>query len=127
MRRLERALTPSGSPEVTRYAADWLDGFLRDSGLLLVHDRSLWSAVDRWLVGLTDERFLTVMPLLRRTFSTYPEGVRRQLQDRSNERARGQAANRARAASFDEARAAAVLPLLERLLGRVTETGEGEA
>lgn len=117
MTRLERALTPGGSPEVTRYAADWIDGFLRDSGLLLLHDRPLWSAIDRWLVGLGEERFRSVLPLLRRTFSTYPEGVRKQLQDRLRERERAPAAGRPRSPAFDEARAAAVLPVLGRILG----------
>lgn len=122
MRRLERALTPSGSPDVIRYAAGWLDGFLRDSGLLLVHDRELWSAIDRWLVGLSDERFQTVMPLLRRTFSGYPEGIRRQLQQRSQRQGRDGVV-RSRADQFDEARAAAVLPLVGRLLGLAAEDG----
>ena len=114
--RLERALTPGGSPEVARYAADWLDGFLRDSGLLLVHDRELWNAVDQWLLGLADERFLAVLPLLRRTFAAYPEGVRQQLHARLRQAAQP-ATPAARPAAFDAARAASVLPVLGRLLG----------
>jgi len=117
MRRLELALTPGGSAGVARYAADWLDGFLRDSGLLLVHDRALWHAIDRWLVALEDERFLGVLPLLRRTFSAYPDGVRQQLQARLRGVAAADATGVASAAVFDEALAAAVLPVLYRLLG----------
>jgi hypothetical protein len=117
MRRLELALTPGGSADVARYAADWLDGFLRDSGLLLLHDRALWHAIDRWLVALEDERFLGVLPLLRRTFSAYPDGVRQQLQARLRGVAATDVAGGAPVAVFDEARAAAVLPVLYRLLG----------
>ncbi len=117
MTRLERALTPGGSPEVARYAADWLDGFLRDSGLLLVHDRRLWNAIDRWLVGMGDERFQFVLPLLRRTFADYPETVRRQLQDRLRQTERGPRPDGKIAARFDGERAAAVVPALGRLLG----------
>lgn len=117
MRRLELALTPGGSADVARYAADWLDGFLRDSGLLLVHDRALWHAIDRWLVALEDERFLGVLPLLRRTFSAYPDGVRQQLQARLRGVTAPDATRVAPVAVFDEARAAAVLPVLYRLVG----------
>ncbi len=117
MARLERALTPRGSVGVTRFAADWLDGFLRDSGLLLVHDRTLWGAIDRWLTGMDDGQFIDILPLLRRTFSSYPEAIREQLQSRVSEirpRPTGVAAPQTR---FDPERAAAVVPVLRRLLG----------
>ena len=117
MARLERALTPRGSVGVTRFAADWLDGFLRDSGLLLVHDRTLWGAIDRWLTGMDDGQFIDILPLLRRTFSSYPEAIREQLQSRVREgrpRPTGVSAPQTR---FDPERAAAVVPVLRRLLG----------
>jgi hypothetical protein len=113
--RLERALSPAGAVDVARYAADWLDGFLRDSGLLLVHDRALWRAVDGWLVGLEADRFRAVLPLLRRTFADFPEAARRQLQERLREEARPATGDRP--AEFDADRAAAVLPVVRRWLG----------
>ena len=115
--RVERALTPGGSAEVSRFAADWLDGFLRDSGLLLVHDRTLWGAIDRWLVSMENEQFVGILPLLRRTFSTYPEGVREQLQSRAREDWKDQRSAAMREARFDPEQAAAVLPILRRILG----------
>lgn len=122
--RLERALSPAGGSGVARYAADWLDGFLRDSGLLLVHDRPLWAAIDYWLVGLGPERFQAALPLLRRTFADFPDGVRQQLLTRLRE---GTSAPRsAAAAPFDVGRAAAVLPVARRLLGLpAVQEGEG--
>lgn len=117
MARLEKALTPGGSAEVARYAADWLDGFLRDSGLLLVHDRALWAAIDRWLVGLEATRFQGILPLLRRTFATYPDGVRQQLQERLRDASDRSAPVSGRAVAFDEDRAAAVIPAIGRILG----------
>lgn len=111
--RLARALSGATLDEV-RYGADWLDGFLRDSGLLLVHDHRLWAEVDGWLAGLPAERFVEVLPLLRRTFSDYPAAVRSQLQQRTR---LASPAARARPATFDPARGAAVLPLVSRLLG----------
>jgi hypothetical protein len=117
--RLARALSTQagGAAEGARYAADWLDGFLRDSGLLLVHDRRLWAAVDGWVAALDSERFQGVLPLLRRTFASYPEGVRQQLQERARNAGRAVPAARREPATFDPARAAAVLPVIARLLG----------
>ena len=114
--RLARALAGGGAAE-TRYAADWLDGLLRDGGLLLVHDRTLWAEVDGWLAALPGERFVEALPLLRRTFADYPEGVRAQLRRLSGRRAAVAPVGEGRAADFDPARAAAVLPVVGRLLG----------
>jgi hypothetical protein len=114
--RLARALAGGGAAE-TRYAADWLDGLLRDGGLLLVHDRALWAEVDGWLAALPGERFMEALPLLRRTFADYPDGVREQLRRLSGRRATVAPAAEGRAADFDPARAAAVLPIVGRLLG----------
>ena len=119
--RLARALG-GGTADDVRYAADWLDGLLRDSGLLLVHDRALWAEVDGWLSALPGERFVEVLPLLRRTFSDYPEGVREQLRRQLERRGAGRRAA-GPPADFDPARAAAVLPVVARLLG-VPWTGE---
>jgi len=120
--RLARALS-GGTVEEARYAADWLEGFLRDSGLLLLHDPRLWAEVDGWLGGLTAERFVEVLPLLRRTFADYPEGVRQQLQRRTVATTHG---TETRAATFDPARAASVLPVVRRLLGLDVATEVGQ-
>ena len=112
--RLARALAGGGAAE-TRYAADWLDGLLRDGGLLLVHDRTLWAEVDGWLGALPGERFMEALPLLRRTFADYPEGARQQLRRLSGRRPA--AAAEGRATDFDPARGAAALPIVGRLLG----------
>ena len=114
--RLGRALAGGGAAE-TRYAAGWLDGLLRDSGLLLVHDRALWAEIDGWLGALPDERFVEALPLLRRTFAEYPDGVREQLRRLSGRRSVGAPAAEGRAPEFDPARAAAALPVIGRLLG----------
>ncbi len=114
--RLVRALA-GGTADEARYAADWLDGLLRDSGLLLVHDRALWAEIDGWLSGLPGERFVEALPLLRRTFADYPEGVREQLRRQLARPGGAAPVGGGRAADFDAARAAAVLPVVARLLG----------
>jgi hypothetical protein len=57
----------------------WLEGLLGGGGLLLAHDPALLGLVDEWLTGLAAEDFPVVLPLLRRTFSTFEHGERRLL------------------------------------------------
>ncbi|WP_240802910.1 DUF5682 family protein [Streptomyces sp. A1499] len=62
--------------------AAWIEGFVgggSGGGMLLVHDQRLLGLVDAWLSGVSDDAFVDVLPLLRRTFSAYEPGVRRTL------------------------------------------------
>ncbi|MBT9582794.1 hypothetical protein IV102_05565 [bacterium] len=110
-RRLGLAL--SRAIQATQAAA-WVEGFLRDNGELLVHTPELFQVIDQWICQLEEERFTEVLPLLRRTFASFPTGVRRNL---------GQSLKRAATApaqagtELDQARVALVLPLLRQILG----------
>jgi hypothetical protein len=97
-------------------AAAWLDGFLNRNAVVLLHDAGVWRLVDEWLAGLSDEHFVRVLPLVRRTFSVFGAGERRDLGQRAGQGARAAVAPVA-AAAWDEARAAMPLPLLRQLLG----------
>ncbi|HWM36400.1 MAG TPA: DUF5682 family protein, partial [Streptomyces sp.] len=68
------ALSPGTAPAE---AAAWIEGFLAGGGMLLVHDARLLALVDRWLSGVPGDAFTDVLPLLRRTFAEYEQGVRR--------------------------------------------------
>ncbi|HEY7184856.1 MAG TPA: DUF5682 family protein [Blastocatellia bacterium] len=117
-RRLSLALSTANEPA---QAAAWIEGFLKGSGLLLLHDETLWRALDEWLAELRNDSFTALAPLLRRTFSTFTSPERRRL----GERARRGTAGVSRPAigagprpeDFDQARAEAVLPVVARLLG----------
>jgi hypothetical protein len=111
-RRLSYALSTASDPN---QAAAWLDGFLRGSGLLLLHDEALWQVLDEWVVNLSGETFTQLLPLVRRTFATFPAPERRQMGERV---AQGASARLSVASGdFDVARAEAVLPLVRQLLG----------
>jgi hypothetical protein len=114
-RRMGLALSAANDPP---QAAAWVEGFLRGSGLLLLHDAALWAVLDDWVTGLGAETFTGLLPLLRRTFARFAPAERRLMGERA---ARGQAAAPvaagAGAGAFDVARAEAVLPLVARLLG----------
>ncbi|MER7881691.1 DUF5682 family protein [Streptomyces fimicarius] len=123
------ALSP-GTPPAD--AAAWIEGFAGGAsggGLLLVHDERLLGLLDAWLTGVPAGLFTDVLPLLRRTFSAYEPGVRRNLGELvrrgpAPEGARGADAGRAPGGfgpGLDEARADAVEPVLRLLLGRTPE------
>jgi hypothetical protein len=121
-RRLSYALSTAIEPA---QAAAWVEGFLKGSGLLLLHDERLWQVIDDWMTALPNESFTVLLPLLRRTFSTFTAPERRQM----GERAKRGATTTSRlvqpdAEDFDHKRAEAVLPLVARLLGLTVSQAE---
>ncbi|WP_433490883.1 DUF5682 family protein [Nocardia grenadensis] len=73
-RRLAAALSVGNTAAAK---AAWVDGFVGGRGLVLVHDRALLRLIDSWLADLTEEQFVEVVPLLRRTFGAFESGERR--------------------------------------------------
>jgi hypothetical protein len=101
-------------------AAAWIEGLLKDSGALLVHDDTLWRIIDGWIAQLKGEAFTQALPLLRRTFATFAAPERRTLGERARAGADRLALGSGRMMSnqeFDPARGAAVLPLVAQMLG----------
>jgi len=78
--RMAKALSRGTEPAD---AAGWLEGFLAGSGLVLAHDKALLRLIDDWLAVLDSDRFEQVLPLLRRTFSTFSGPERRTIGDRA--------------------------------------------
>lgn len=68
-------------------AAQWLEGFLYGSGLILIHYPPLWQLLDDWVRSLPEATFPEILPLLRRTFSSFsPTERSRMLQLAKKER-----------------------------------------
>ncbi len=120
--RLSLALSTANEPA---QAAAWIEGFLKDSGAILIHDDGLWALLDEWVGGLKPDAFVQVLPLLRRTFGTFAAAERRMMGERARQGGRPPALAGAAAAAgeLDAARAEAVLPLVRSLLG--LEAGDG--
>ena len=97
-------------------AAAWLDGFLNRNAVVLLHDPQVWRLVDAWLASLSDEHFLRVLPLVRRSFSAFGPGERRDLGQRARQGAPDTSATVV-AHRWDETRAVMPLPVLRRILG----------
>lgn len=113
--RFSFALSPASDPA---QAAAWADGFLRQSGQILIHDERLWNMIDTWVTGLSDDVFLPLLPLLRRTFSSFTMPERHQMGERVRRGAgTTKMARHETNEDFDQTRAEAVLPLLVKLLG----------
>jgi len=112
-RHMSLALSAAVEPD---QAAAWVEGFLAGSGLLLVHDQALWQILDTWVSSLGEEHFTNLLPLLRRTFSTFSAPERRQLGERAK-------AGRTSTATvdvdddLDHERAATSIPYVIQLLG----------
>lgn len=115
-RRLSVALSLANDP---LQAAAWLEGLLRDSGEILLHTDTLWRITDTWLTGISEENFIQLLPLLRRTFTTFSAPVRRALGERVKKgvTTRTVAPSTATTAELDTDRARRPLPLVARLLG----------
>ena len=114
-RRFHLALSTAGDPA---QAAAWIDGFLRQSGLTLIHDGALFGVVDEWVSSLSTDHFTNALPLIRRTFGTFAAAERRQIGERV---VRGGGHSVASASvgdvGFDPVRADRALPLIAALLG----------
>jgi hypothetical protein len=113
-RRLGLALSTAIEP--TQVAA-WIEGFLSGSGLLLLHNPTLWQVLDDWVVRLSADTFTAILPLLRRTFSTFAAPERRQMGERLRQEGGEMAIQRQHQREFDRDRADKILPLMAQLLG----------
>jgi hypothetical protein len=120
-------------------AAAWIEGFLGRSGLVMLHDETLLRLIDGWLASVRADAFTQILPVLRRTFSTFPAGERRQIGERvrrfgGSSLHNGPALSGARlgaaagaAEEIDPQRAALVLPVLRLILGASEGASEGGA
>lgn len=108
--RFALALSQANNPE---HAAHWFAGFLTDQGLSLLHDDKLWSLVDGWLAHLSEEHFVQLLPLLRRTIATFSSPERQQIAAKIG----GWRQQQQTEVELDLARANLVLPVLRQIFG----------
>ncbi|MBE2196116.1 MAG: hypothetical protein IAE83_18220 [Anaerolinea sp.] len=78
-REASKALSQSSTPE---YAASWLEGYLRGGAVLLLHDEVLWGVLRLWVREVKPAMFKSVLPVLRRAFTTFSAAERRKLGER---------------------------------------------
>ncbi len=110
--QMHYALSRSTAPLA---AAQWLEGFLQGSGLLLLHNHALWDLLDEWVSSLNEDDFSDVLALLRRTFARFtPPERKRMLGLARREKTKGKQAD---PADYEADRGGVVLPTVKMLLG----------
>jgi hypothetical protein len=114
-RRISFALSPANDPH---HVAAWLEGFLRGSGMILIYDNRLWNLLYAWVASLPEDIFMELLALLRRAFSKFEFGERRQIGEKSKKglitEEKMQAAE---TDNFNAERARSILPTIKALLG----------
>ncbi len=107
-----KALSTNNEPN---YSANWIEGFLKDGATTLLLDDTIWNIVNAWVKTLDTDIFFTVVPLLRRTFSTYNAVEKKKIALRVTEKSSIKTVVQ-KDADFNRARAEKVLPVLEKML-----------
>ncbi len=108
-----RALSTGNEPA---FSAAWLEGFLKDAATVLILDETIWQITNDWVAGLSAEVFQEVVPLLRRTFAIFQSAEKRKIAEKVKHGEVGTKGPRV-IAGFNAERGAAVLPILEKLMG----------
>ncbi len=98
-------------------AAFWLEGFLKGSDLLLLHDEQLWHLIDKWVNDLDGERFVHMLPLLRKAFSEFSESTRQQIREKLHAEKNADTSETKHYREYDQESAKAMLPFIEMILG----------
>lgn len=122
--RLGLALSRGGDAQ---NASRWMEGFLAESGAVLLHDQRLLTVLDQWVCNLSREEFESVSPIGRRTFATFERAERRNIGQKlagmntmnpatASTRSRSLGAHQA-TDSYNPARGELVEPLIKLLLG----------
>lgn len=74
--KISLALSTANKPQ---HVASWIEGFLKGSGMILIYDNRLWNLIYDWVNSLEQEVFMDLLPYLRRAFSRFEHGERRQI------------------------------------------------
>jgi hypothetical protein len=96
-------------------SALWLEGFLQNSGMLLLHDDTLWQLINQWLLSLSADYFTQILPLIRRSFGQFPASEKRQLGFKAEHQHQQTPATAS--LNIDTARAEKALGLIQTILG----------
>ena len=71
--------------QVIQEAAPWVEGFLYNSGLFLLHNEVLWNILNNWIAELDKETFITIVPILRRAFSKFSHSEKQKMLTKSSQ------------------------------------------
>lgn len=113
-RRISFALSPGNDPHKVAF---WLEGFLRGNGMILIYDQKLWNLLYSWVASLPDNVFLELLALLRRAFSKFEFGERRQIGDKARKGLSDRLTTELNEdVNFSNTLAESILPTIKKLL-----------
>ncbi|MEJ1237118.1 DUF5682 family protein [Chryseolinea sp. T2] len=122
-RRISFALSINNQPHNVAF---WIEGFLRGSGMILIYDNRLWNLIYAWVSSLEEKVFHELLPMLRRAFSNFEYGERRQIGEKAK---RGLAKVEVSTAfdneNFNTALAERILPTINQFFINDTEGNRG--
>ena len=101
----------------TTSAANWLEGFLHGSGLLLIHNMDLWNILDKWIDEMNFLTFQNLIPLLRRTFSEFSVPEKEKMLQLAKKGQMKSSKKKNKDEGFDKKRGEGVLDTVRLLLG----------
>ncbi len=110
-----KALSTGSDPV---YAANWIEGFLKDNATTLILDDTIWDIINDWVATLNQDIFMQVIPLLRRSFAAYTSVEKRKIAEKAKLGTMPKVAM-AISTRFDRERGEGVLPVLGRVMGLV--------
>jgi hypothetical protein len=65
-------------------AVQWLEGFLKDSAMVLILDNAIFQILDEWVQRIDYETFRSILPLVRRTFADYAPTEKNKIAEKAN-------------------------------------------
>lgn len=100
----------------TFFSAQWIEGFLNGSGLLLIYNEQLWQVLDNWVVNMTEEYFMETLAILRRTFSKFAHPEREKMLQLARKQPNQLTEAASKESLLSQERVGKVLPTLKLLL-----------
>ena len=113
-KKISFALSAANQPNDV---ASWVEGFLRGSGMILIYDNRLWNLLYQWVENLNKEQFLNLLPYLRRAFSKFEYGERRQIGAKAKKGLANETVIEINDDDFDKEKALPILDTISYLMG----------
>ena len=92
--------------------AQWVEGFLYGSAMILIHHYPFWKIVDDWLDEVEEARFMEIVPVLRRTFAEFSPAEKRKLIHYARH---GRQEKSVEKRSLNQERIRIIMPVLEKI------------
>lgn len=111
--KMSQALSKANAP---LSSAKWIEGFLNGSGLLLIYNTDLWNLLDTWVSRLKEDRFMEILPILRRTFSQFAPPERQKMLDLVRQTGKRKKRTKKITNTLNTTRTGQIIPIVRKIL-----------